>query len=87
MMGVTINQSNSGTDHNVSYSRLGNNIRRWRELAGLTQVELAALVGVSVRSVKRWEVGLCEPTGLYVAALCNVLGVEIQHLYGRSVMM
>ena len=32
-------------------------LRAWRTGRGLTQAQLAALAGVSVRQVKRWEAG------------------------------
>jgi len=37
--------------------------RAQRERAGLTQEQLAAIMGVSVRTLQEWEQGRREPTG------------------------
>lgn len=51
--------------------------RRARRDGGLTQAELAALVGVSRVSIARWESGVCAPRGplreRYAAALVELL--------------
>ena len=36
---------------------LGSEIKKWREAADKTQVQLAALVDVSPRTVQNWEAG------------------------------
>lgn len=45
----------------MSPRQLGDRIREERERAGLTQSELAALVGVTPRSVGNWERGEMHP--------------------------
>lgn len=39
----------------------GNLIRCCREKMGMTQEQLAEKVGVSVKSVSKWETGVCRP--------------------------
>lgn len=41
----------------------GEDVRRIRERAGLSQSELAALMRVSVRTLQNWEQGHRRPTG------------------------
>lgn len=47
----------------------GESIRKLRERLGLTQAELAARIGVSWRSVARWEAGDSTPSPLARAQL------------------
>ena len=42
---------------------LGENIKKARKAAGVTQKELAALLGVSRRTVENWEQRRTRPTG------------------------
>jgi DNA-binding transcriptional regulator YiaG len=42
--------------------------RQIRENAGVSQRELAGVLGVSVMAVNRWERGLTKPRGRYAAA-------------------
>ena len=43
--------------------------------AGLTQKELAELMGVSNKTVCSWEKGITFPSADKIDALCDVLGV------------
>jgi len=47
----------------------GEQIRKLREVLGLSQQELAVKVGVSVSSVHRWESGKTRPHPLAVEKL------------------
>jgi transcriptional regulator with XRE-family HTH domain len=55
--------------------RFGPRLRSLREAAGLTQQQLADLVGVKWESVSRWERGTREPSWGNVLALGKALGV------------
>jgi transcriptional regulator with XRE-family HTH domain len=46
---------------------------RVRELAGLSQAEVAALVGVTPAAISRWEAGERRPTGERALAYGRVL--------------
>ena len=48
-------------------------IRRGRELAGLTQRDLAKQVGVSESTIRCWETGTRNPNDANKAALVDVL--------------
>jgi len=52
---------------------LPDRIRAARAAAGLSQQELAVLLGTSIGAVCRWESGSREPTGLYRAAILDWL--------------
>lgn len=47
-----------------------------RKAAGLTQAELARLVGVSPWAVSKWELGERQPTGAAMRALSSLLGID-----------
>ena len=49
------------------------NIRQLRKKAGLTQIELADKVGVSIATLRRWEAGETSPTGARIIELANLL--------------
>ena len=46
---------------------------RVRELAGLSQAEVASLVGVTPAAVSRWEAGIRRPTGGQALAYARAL--------------
>ena len=57
-------------------------IRKRREALGLTQTELAKMVGKSFRTIQSWERGESYPNAEYVAVLCNVFNVDPNDLLG-----
>lgn len=57
-------------------------IVRYRTARGLTQVDLAARVGVNVNSVRAWEDGV-YPRARRFAELARVLEVDPVHLIGE----
>jgi transcriptional regulator with XRE-family HTH domain len=60
----------------------GHGLRRHRELAGLTQADLAARAGVSRQLVGAVEAGRHLPRVDAAVALAGVLGVEVVELFG-----
>ena len=52
------------------------NIRQLRKKAGLTQIELAEKVGVSIATLRRWEAGETSPTGTRIVELAELLGIS-----------
>jgi transcriptional regulator with XRE-family HTH domain len=66
---------------------VGARIRALRERAGLTQAVLAAMVGVSVGQVSRWETNRTEPALSNLAALAPALGVSADTILGLAPML
>ena len=54
---------------------LAANLRHQRKKAGLTQIELAEKLGVSIATLRRWESGETAPTGTRIVELANTLHV------------
>lgn len=58
-------------------------LRKCRKRKGLTQPEVAALLGVHETTYRRWELGDGEPKASQVVRLCEVFDVSEQELrYG-----
>jgi DNA-binding XRE family transcriptional regulator len=55
---------------------MGGRLRELREQKGLTQTQLAELVGVKRDAVARWEADVREPGWSNVVALASALGVD-----------
>lgn len=48
------------------------NLKILRKSKGLTQKELANIVGVDQRTISAWEKGICEPSYQVLAKLCEI---------------
>lgn len=62
---------------------LGQTIKTLRLAKGLTQSEIAALVGVSNGMVSIWENDINEPKASYIKALASALEVTTDELLGN----
>jgi len=62
----------------------GARIRAARQVAGLTQAELAAAVGVSRSAVAQWETERAGQVGVNLAKVAAVLRVSSEHLLRGS---
>lgn len=58
----------------------GRMIAGLRQSMGLTQQQLAAIIGVSHQAVSKWESGLALPDIQTMAALTNVFGITFEQL-------
>lgn len=58
----------------------GENLKKERLLAGLTQGELAVAIGVKQQQVSQWERNKVEPTLYNIVAIIKVLGVSFEDL-------
>lgn len=58
------------------------NLTKYREMAGVTRKELAAILGVSVASVGFYETGRNEPDLQKLAAIAAALHVSVDMLLG-----
>lgn len=62
----------------------GRNICSERARLGLTQVELAKRVGVSVNTVSSWETGSFEPNSSSIKQLAKLFDCSTDYLLGLT---
>ncbi|MBO4554573.1 MAG: helix-turn-helix transcriptional regulator [Clostridia bacterium] len=62
--------------------KFAENLRALRKSKGLTQKELADIVGVDQRTVSAWEHGVCEPSFDMLAKLCEIFSETFDGLLG-----
>ena len=63
---------------------LSANIRNNRKKAGLTQIELAEKLGISIATLRRWEAGETAPTGTRIIELANLLGTSPDEIISQN---
>jgi transcriptional regulator with XRE-family HTH domain len=63
---------------------LGENIKRFRKLAGLTQVQLAKKVGTQQYSLAKYEKDVVAPSKDLLPKLASTLGVSLDILFGNE---
>lgn len=68
---------NSRPSWRMSCARLQGFLAAGREAAGLTQPDVAARVGVSLSTFKRWELGTAEPKLKQLFRWADAVGVDI----------
>jgi putative transcriptional regulator len=61
--------------------RLGNRLKDIRTQRGLTQTDLAALVGVSRKTINTVENSIFVPSTLLALTLAKTLGTTVEHLF------
>ncbi len=59
---------------------IGNRIRKYRDDRGLSQKELADMIGVSNSRVSNWEQGINRPDADILANICRALNVSPSEL-------
>lgn len=57
--------------------KIGKYIASKRKALGLTQVQLAEKLGMSDKSVSKWERGICLPDVSVYMELCQILGISL----------
>ena len=57
------------------------NLRRLRLAKGMTQEQLAGVLGISVQSVSRWECGNTMPDVMLLPQIARLYGVTVDDLY------
>lgn len=62
----------------------GARIHMLRKRKGMTQSELAKLLGVSNQAVSKWESDQCCPDIMLLPAIADTLEISIDELFGRS---
>ena len=58
----------------------GENLKKERELADLTQSEMARLLGIKQQQLSRWECDKVEPTLYYIARIVRLLNIPFEDL-------
>lgn len=61
----------------MNLQKIGAYIAQKRKELGMTQMELAEKLGMSNKSVSKWERGVCLPDVSLYMELCNILGITI----------
>ena len=64
----------------LNYKEIGAKIRRKRKSLNLTQLQLAEKIGVSNKTVSKWETGKTMPDYSVVELLCQVLNISVSEL-------
>lgn len=64
----------------VNQKRIGSYVALKRKQMNLTQEQLAETIGVSNKTVSKWETGKCMPDYATLPALCNALAITLAEL-------
>lgn len=64
--------------------KFAENLKQLRKERGVTQAQLAQIVGVSQQCVSQWEHAQIEPTLSYLWRLADFFAVSIDVLSGRT---
>ena len=64
---------------------VGETIATLRKEAGLTQENLANMLGVSSQAVSKWETGTTMPDIMLLPLIADVFDTDIDTLFGRRV--
>lgn len=65
----------------MNQEKIGKLIAECRKKKNLTQVELGEKLGVSDKSVSKWENGKCLPDVSLYKELCNILGITLNEFF------
>lgn len=66
--------------------KIGKYIAGKRKDLGMTQKQLAEKLGMSDKSVSKWETGVCLPDVSVYSELCQILGISInEFLAGEDI--
>ena len=64
----------------MNQANIGNYIARKRREKNLTQEQLAERLGVSNKTISKWENGKCMPDYSVIEALCQALSITLSEL-------
>lgn len=65
------NDSTSPVEAPPTASEVGERLKLWRRSRGVTQKDFAESLGVDVGTLRKYELGLNVPGGLFLARLCG----------------
>ena len=61
--------------------KIGKYIASKRKSLGMTQKQLAEKLGMSDKSVSKWERGVCLPDVSFYKELCSILGISLNEFF------
>ena len=61
-----------------------NAIKKYREAAGLTQQKTADEIGISLDSIRRYEIGSREPRATELLKMSELFGCTVDELLGKN---
>lgn len=65
----------------MNQAKIGKYIAKKRRELGLTQVQLAEKIGMSDKSVSKWERGICLPDVSIYTEICRMLGITVNEFW------
>lgn len=68
-----------------SVFNLGDNIAYYRKVIGLTQEQLAVMLGLTKGAVSKWEQNISCPDVALLPVLADLFQVSIDELFGRKI--
>lgn len=71
------------SDANAFENRLGATLKELRNMAGLTQAELASILNLSKSSIAHYECGINLPTIKILLAYANHFGTSVDYIIGK----
>jgi len=63
---------------------LSSKLRFYRKKAGITQINLAKKLGISIATLRRWEAGETSPTGTKISEIAEILKIQPQALVSEN---
>ena len=66
--------------YGMNQSKIGTFIADKRREKNMTQAELAEKIGVSNKTISKWENGKCMPDYAVIQSLCEELGITVSEL-------
>ena len=67
------------------YLRIGQNIKKYRELRGLTQQQLADKIGMGINFVGKVEVAFSRPSIPTLVKIANALEISLMDLFNFNI--
>ena len=64
----------------MNQEKIGNFIAQRRKDKKLTQAKLASYLGISDRTISKWERGKGLPDPMYMLELCRILDISVNEL-------